>query len=337
MICPGGANENTSGSMATRIRPFASKLIARPFSRPGPPSTVSSLADFFGEGSKGGSVSASTNPSELRSSSLLQYSQHSSVHFDHQRGPEGPMERETSQLWKICGDNASCQSSFERFTSREAPRPQLQQEIYTSSESQIQTSYHDSNQSWVRDGEPCHAASPQLPSVRFSDTIRTAADIYPDGAVVVSILCDHEFSPDGDIEHLVRPTEDSKVLHDDMPKVCQLVDLLEPTFASSTAKFVSNVGNEQFSTSTGGVSQETIWMEPIESCDPMTADDKLFSWLKNFKSYQDDVWGNMSYPARKSRVGKAAQKNDPKTAGKTGAVKRLAMIVRHINHTIIRK
>ncbi|MCJ1469384.1 hypothetical protein MMC07_008017 [Pseudocyphellaria aurata] len=247
------------------------------------------------------------------------------------------MERETPQLWKKCGENASCQSSFVRFMSQEAPRPQPQQDMYTSAESQIQTSYHDLNKSWVKDSELYHSTLPQLQSVRFSDNIRTAPDIYLDGAAVVSILCDHDFPSDEDIEHLIRPTEGSEELHNST--VCQLADLLKPstTFASSTAKSDTNVTNEQLSTSTSEVSQETIWMESNKSCDAMTADGKLLFWLKNFKSYQDDVWGNMSYPVGKSHVEKAVQKNDPKTAGTNGAAKRLAMIVRHINHTIIPK
>lgn len=339
-VCPRTANENTSGSIATRIRHSASRLISNSFSRLSPSSEISSLASFSEEASKEGSVFASTNSSELGSSSVLQSSQYSSNHGFQQHGPNITPELETFQPWKNRGNNHSFQSAFEEFMSQEAPRPQLQQDLHAIMESQLNTSDYDANKLWVRNGKTRTAAPPEIASVWSRQTTRPAPGIYLDGAAVVAILRDPEFSPDGDLEHLNRrPTEDFEEEDNDMPRVCPLTDLRERStvFASRTVNLDSSVSNEKLSITIGGVSQETIPIEPHRSCDLMTADCKLLSWLKSFKSYQDEVWGDMSYLARESHEEKAAQGNIQETVRKHGASERLAMIVRHVNHTIQRK
>lgn len=340
LVCPGRANENTSGSITTRIRNSAYRLISSSFPRPSPSSAISSLACFSEEGSKGGSVFASTNSSELGSSSVLQSFQHSSNCVNQQRGPIMPTEPVTSQSWKNCASNKSCQSAFEEFMSEQAPRPQLQQDLYTMSESQFNTSYHDLNRLWMSDSRTCGALPRELASVWSRDVIRPAPGIYFDGAGVVAMLCDPEFSPDGDLEYLTQSgTEDSEEIHDGMPGVCPLANLhdLSTASTSSTVDPDFNVINENLSIAIGGISRKMNLIEPDRAYDLMTADGKLLSWLKNFKSYQDEVWGDMSYPPRKFREEKAPQGNGLEIVSKQGAAKRLAMVVRHINHTINRK
>lgn len=339
VVCPRSANEKASGSITTRIRHSASGLISNPFSRPSPSSVVSSLPCFPDEGSKGESIFVSTNSSGLGSSSMHQSSRYSSIYFDQQRGRNVKTELQTSQSRKNCGNNKTCQSAFEEFMFQEAPCLQLQHDLNALSEIQGNISYHDPKKLWVRDGKSCGAAPPKLASVWSQDTIRAAPDIYLDGAAVVAILCDPEFSPDGGLEHLTRcPTEDIEEIRDDMLQVCPLADLQESSTvpASSTVDLDSNV-NEKLSIAMGGVSQETIWIEPIRSCDPMAADGELHFWLKNFKNYQDEVWGNMSYPALKPREEKVGRGHGHETVWKHIATKRLAMIVGHINLTIKRR
>lgn len=329
-------NENTCGSIATRIRHSASGLISNSFSRPGPSSVISSLASFSGEGSKGGSVFASTVSSELGSSSALQSSQYSSIHTNQPSGLNAATELETLQSWKIHGNNNSCQSGFEESLSQEAPRmPQRQQGF---SESNLHTSYHDSNKRRERDGKSYSAVPPEVASLWSYDTIRPTSGRHLDGAAVVAILRDPEFSPDGDLEHLTLSTEDFETSGDYVPRVCPLPDLKPSTLcAPSTVTIDTSFTNEKLSIASGGVLKDTVLTEPDRSYHPTTADRKLLSWLKNFKSYQDEVWGNMSNPARISREESAAQRNGPKSVRKQCAAKRLAMILRHVDQTIKRK
>lgn len=339
-VCPRSANENTSGSIAICIRHSTSTLINNSFSRLSPSSAISSLACFSKEASKEGSVFASTNSSELGSSSVLQSSHYSSKHGFQQHGPNITPELETFQSWKNRGNKHSFQSAFEEFMSQEAPRPQRQQDLHAVMESQLNTSDYNGNKLWVRNGKTRAAAPPEIAPVWSRDTTRPAHGIYLDGAAVVAILRDPEFSPDGDLEHLNRrPTEDFEEEDNDMRRVCPLADLRERStvFAPRIVNLDSSVNNKKLSITIGGVSQKTIPIEPHRSCDLMTADFKLLSWLKNLKSYQDDVWGDLSFAARKSREEKAAQENVQERARKHGASKRLAMIVRHINHTIKQK
>ncbi|MCJ1263681.1 hypothetical protein MMC22_003551 [Lobaria immixta] len=334
VVCPGIANEHP---IASRIRHSASGLISNAFSKPSPSFATSSLACISGEGSKGGSAFASTNSSELASSSVHQSSQYSSMHGDQDRGPNVATDLEGSQLWRAGGDNNSCQSAFEDFTSQEGPLPQLQQDLYALSESQVNIGYHSSNKLWVRDGETCGAAPPELSSIWSRDSTRPAPCIHLDGAAVVAILCDPEFSPDEDHANLVRcPTNDSKEIHEDIPQMCSFVDLHEPSTVSSSriANLDYDFSNEKLSIATGRVSQEIIGIEPNKSCDLMKEDRKLLPWLKNFKNYQDEVWGNMLYPAHGSYREKVAQGNGHESVITHGTAERLEMIVRHIHHAI---
>lgn len=340
LVCPGSADESTSGSITTRIRNSAHRLISSSFSRPSPSSAISSLASFSEERSKGGSLFASTNSSDIDSSSVLQSSQYSSIRVNQQHGPNWPTEMVTSQSWKNSASNKSAESTFEEFMSEQAPRPQLQQDLYTMSESQVNTSHHDLNRLWVSDSRTCSAVPPELASVWSRDIIRPALGICLDGAPVVAMLCDTEFSPDGDLEYLTRcVTEDSEEIHDGMPGVFPLANLhdLSTASTSSTVDPDSNVSNEKLSIAIGGTSREINLIEANRAYDLMPADGKLLSWLKNFKSYQDEVWGDMSYLPRKFREEKAPQGNGLEIVSKQGAAKRLAMVVRHINHTSNRK
>lgn len=320
VVCPDIANEHP---IASRIRHSASGLISNSFSKPSPSFAISSLACMSEDGSKGGSAFASTISSEIASSSLHQSSQYSSIHCDQQRGPNAATGLEGSQLWKTGGDNNSCQSAFEEFTSQEGPLPQLQDDLYAFSESQVNICYHSSNKLWVRDGETCGAAPPELSSVWSRDSTRPAPCIYLDGAAVVAILRDPEFSPDGDPANLTRcPTNDSKEVQEAIPQMCSLVDL------------DYDCNNEKLSIATGRVLQETIGIEPDKSCELMKEDSKLLSWLKNFKSYQDEVWGNTLYLAHGSHREKATQGNGDESVITHGTAERLEMIVRHIHHAI---
>ncbi|MCJ1429645.1 hypothetical protein MMC29_007560 [Sticta canariensis] len=332
-------NENTCGSIATRIRHSSSGLISNSFSRPGPSSVISSLASFSGEGSKGGSVFASTVSSELASSSALQSSQYSSFHTNQPNSLNAATELENVQSWKIHGNNNSCQSAFEESLSQETPRMhQRQQGFYTFSESNLNTSYHNSNKLRQRDGKSCNAVPPELASIWSSVTIRPTSGRHLDGAAVVAILRDPEFSPVGDLEHLTLSTEDFETSGDDVPRVCPLPGLKPSTLcAPSSVTIDTSFSNDKSSIASGGVLKDTVWAEPDRSYHPTTADGELLSWLKNFKSYQDEVWGNMSNPAGISREKSAAQRNGPEIVRKQCAAKRLAMILRHVDQTIKRK
>ena len=339
VLCRGIADENTSGSVATCIRHSASGLISDSFSRWSSTAIFSSNC-FSEEGSKRGSVFASTDSSELDASSEFQSSQYSSIHVDQQRGLDGTREQEISQSWKTRRNNNPCQSAFEEFIFQESPPPQFQKEMYPLLESQVNTSGHDSSKLWEREVNPEERASSEFTSVWSYNCTPPAPDIYSDGAAVVAMLCDPEFSPGGDLESLARcPIEGFEDMRDRLSLVWPLADLREPftAFDLSTVHFDSNANNAKLPIAAGRTSQGTPWMEPKRFCDMMTEGGKLLSWLKNFKSYQDEVWGPISYPAPRTREVKEAQGNGQKTVRKLGAIQRLGMIVRHINRTVTRK
>ena len=331
-------NENTCGSIAKRIRHSASGLISNSFSRPGPSSVISSLASFSGEGSKGRSIFASTVSSELGSSSAHQSSQYPSIDTNQPSGPNAAAELETLQSWKIHGNTNSCQFALKESWSEEVPRmPQLQQELYTSSESNLNRSYHDSNKLRERDGKSRKAVRTEIASLWSYDIIRLTPGRHRDGAAVVAILCDPEFYPDGDIEHQTISTEDLGIRGDDVPRVCSLPDLKPLTLSAPSTVPLDTGFNEELSNASGGILKDTVWPEPDRSYHPTTADGNLVSWLKNLKSYQEEVWGNMSNPARISQEESAAQRNGPESVRKQCAAKRLAMVLRHVDQINKRK
>ena len=334
---PAESKKNVSKSIMGQIAVSASGLVGNSFLRPSPNAAISSLASIAGYGNKGGSASASSGPSGLGSSPGFRSSQCFSIHdvqHDHHHiaelQPSWPRNYNSlSNGGQFCFEE--CVSGHEDF------HLQPDRSRYASTDTQFDHSYHELSNPSVKDRLKYSLEHPKSQSIRTQDTIRPPASVCVDGAAVVALLSDPEFSPVGDLECLAMlPTGQIGEINDTKPPMHPLVDLHEKqaAFLLDNMPQHFHIGFKYPSTSTNDISREENRRES-DSYGQGADGSILRSWLHNLKTYQDEIWGYISPTTRRAgaKEKETAEAGSNEALRNQSAIKRLTMILAHINPT----
>lgn len=323
------SKKNVSKSIVNQIAASASGLIGNSILRPSPYAAISSLASITGDGNKGTFASASTDPSGLGSSSRLPSSQCFSIH-DEQHDCKRAAEPQCSRLRKDGSHRNDVQFGFEDFASvYEGFHLQPHRHSYASLDAQLDKPSHCLSNTCTKDGTYYALGPTEIASLWTQGSVRPSTSVCVDGAAVVTLLSDPEFSPVWELEYPVSsPQNPIDEISDETSRFRPLLD----SHKKQAVPFLdnmnrhSNIGLESPSTTTREFLGEENCRDS-ESYDRDQDDSRLRSWLDKFKTYQDEVWGYMSPMVRRAR----AEEGSYGALTEQTAVQRLAMILRHIN------
>lgn len=342
---PTQSNQSMSKSIAKRIRESACELVGNSVWRPSTNTAISSLATIVENRGKGQFASVSTTPSALGSSSGFHSSQSFTVQ-DEQHHHIRAAEPESSRLRKNSIESNDRQFCFEEFApGQELFRPQSQSQFqpkpqrnpYASLDTEFDKSCLESSISCRKDGISYGLGPSELPLKWAQGTPRPSTSIVLDGAAVVALLCDPNFSPEGESDYIAtNPPDQFGQLDHEAPRIRPLVDLYD-----EKANLLLDTNGRHYHISCGSLSTTT----EVDSCEEnggergsshrIPNDTISGSWLDNYKSYQDEVWGYLSPTIRtdKAENNEMAEVDSTGVLTKQSIIERLAMIQRHINPT----
>ena len=326
-----------SESLTARAKASALELVKNSLLRPVPHSATCSLTLLGGVSSKGGSASSSTNPSGQNSfSESYSLSKSSLTHEQHDWSQRRELEFIRPQ--KMNGSGTSERPVLEDLVTIPADSPQAFSQLssYIALEGQFDQSLYIFDRFGLKDDELDTLPPSKLES-SWGRMFRQPNNAYLDGTAVVALLSDPAFSPGDETDDLL-PFQNGNIMQQDeeTPQSRSPFDSAD-FFSMSPRRNMNNIASEAVLPTALDKSLHEAFVSKLKPSDPKMEDSNSGFWLDYLRGYQDEVWGYVLPSLSKAHQNrKATEGGNESTAKDQTIVKRLAMILRHIGHTIQR-